>query len=174
MAKNIRGKNANINGVLYEKLTSIHCIYKKISIENKCDVVKFDNSRKLFVVAHKNKFHKYMHSLINVKYERNKIAHGCKIPDEAYINENDKQIFIIEKKFQQCAGSVCEKIQTGHFKKQFYNKLYPTYNIKYIYCNCKIEIDYLEENDIIVLNGNNINYKNDLINIMISDKPNNI
>ena len=48
-------------------------------------------------------------------------AHGCKNPDECYIDKESKNMFIIEKKFQQCSGSVCEKIQTPHFKKWQYS-----------------------------------------------------
>lgn len=49
---------------------------------------------------------KYMSHAINKSIP---IAHGCKQPDECYINEKTKTIFIIEKKFQQISGSVCEK-----------------------------------------------------------------
>ena len=47
-------------------------------------------------------------------------AHGCKKPDECYIDEENKNIFIIEKKNQNGPGSVCEKIQTSDFKKWQY------------------------------------------------------
>ena len=43
-------------------------------------------------------------------------AHGCKRPDECFINSETKIVFIIEKKFQKVGGSVCEKIQTPDFK----------------------------------------------------------
>jgi len=61
-------------------------------------------------------------------------AHGCKHPDECYIDEESKNIFIIEKKFQQIPGSVCEKIQTAQFKRWQYSRTFPNYNIIYIYC----------------------------------------
>jgi len=56
-------------------------------------------------------------------------AHGCKNPDECYIDEENKNIFIIEKKFQQCNGSVCEKIQTPDFKIWQYKRTFPEFNI---------------------------------------------
>ena len=97
-------------------------------------------------------------------------AGGCKYPDEAYINESKKYLYIIEKKFQQCKGSVCEKIQTGLFKKEHYSKLFLNYKIIYIYClsdwfklNCKSEIDHLNEKNIPIFWGNDINYKNSII-----------
>lgn len=80
------------------------------------------------------------------------IGHGCKEPDECYIHEESKNIFIIEKKRQSCPGSVCEKIQTGPFKFWQFKKLLPEYNIHYIYVlskwfenNCKNELEYLDE-----------------------------
>ena len=78
-------------------------------------------------------------------------AHGCKNPDECYIDEENKTIFIVEKKFQQVGGSVCEKIQTSDFKIWQYRRTFPEFEIIYIYClsdwfkyNCKAEIEYLE------------------------------
>jgi hypothetical protein len=78
-------------------------------------------------------------------------AHGCKNPDECFIDKNRKTIFIIEKKFQQVGGSVCEKIQTPDFKVWQYRRTFPLYQIVYIYClsewfkdNCKAELEYLQ------------------------------
>ena len=42
---------------------------------------------------------------------------GIKQPDEFYINDQTKTVFVIEKKTQSGGGSVDEKIQTGAFKK---------------------------------------------------------
>ena len=39
---------------------------------------------------------------------------------------------IIEKKFQQCSGSVCEKIQTPDFKLWQYQRIFPNYKIHYV------------------------------------------
>ena len=54
-------------------------------------------------------------------------------PDECIIDSTNKILYIIEKKFQQCSGSVDEKIQTGYVKSLMYKKLYPTYTIEYMY-----------------------------------------
>ena len=43
-----------------------------------------------------------MHSHIDANITK---AHGCKNPDECYIDLENKVIFIIEKKFQQVPGS---------------------------------------------------------------------
>lgn len=104
-----------------------------------------------------------------------KHAHGCKHPDECFIDTENKILFIIEKKFQQCSGSVCEKIQTAPFKVWQYKRLYPKYDIKYIYClsswfkdNCKSELEYLHLHNIKIFCGNDINYKQEIIKYILN------
>ncbi len=55
------------------------------------------------------------------------------LPDEAILIGN--KLFIIEMKFQYVAGSVDEKLQTCHFKKRQYTKLFSDTDIEveYIY-----------------------------------------
>lgn len=131
------GANTNKNGLAFEQLTklvtqenheNINIIDKKfITYESK----KFGT--KNFIVLSKSKLKKYMEE--NNQKNNNIIpASGCKEPDEAYLDEESKNLFIIEKKFQQCGGSVDEKLQTAHFKIKHYKKLYQNYNIHYIYC----------------------------------------
>jgi hypothetical protein len=56
-------------------------------------------------------------------------------PDEAFINTETKTAYIIEKKFQNCSGSVDEKLPSCHFKKWEYEKLFAPlgYNVEFIY-----------------------------------------
>ena len=89
--------------------------------------------------------------------EQNKIddsvedMNGCKEPDEAYICMKLKLIFIIEKKFQQCSGSACEKLQTGGLKQYHYSRKFPEFKVIYIFClsdwfkeHCKQELNYID------------------------------
>lgn len=46
------------------------------------------------------------------------------LPDDAYYNERTNELFIYEVKYQQCAGSVDEKLQTVDFKIKQYQKLW--------------------------------------------------
>lgn len=57
------------------------------------------------------------------------------LPDEAFINEGQKVVYIIEKKFQNVSGSVDEKLPGCHFKKMEYEKLcHPIgYQVNYLY-----------------------------------------
>ncbi|CDD56946.1 putative uncharacterized protein [Bacteroides pectinophilus CAG:437] len=56
-------------------------------------------------------------------------------PDEAFINELDKTVYIIEKKFQHTGGSVDEKLATFPFKIREYKRLLDPigYDLVYIY-----------------------------------------
>ena len=57
------------------------------------------------------------------------------LPDEAFLNEYTRTVYIIEKKYQQTSGSVDEKLPNCDFKKKEYEKLFNPLNIKvrYIY-----------------------------------------
>lgn len=57
------------------------------------------------------------------------------LPDEAFINNITRTIYIIEKKFQHRAGSVDEKLQTCDFKLKQYKKLANLvgFDVEYIY-----------------------------------------
>lgn len=52
------------------------------------------------------------------------------LPDDAYYNEDTNELFIYEVKFQQCDGSVDEKLQTVDFKIKQYQKLWSNLNTK--------------------------------------------
>ena len=129
--------------------------------------IRFDNHSNYYLKTEQSKLFKCMEDAIDKKVEK---AHGCKNPDECYIDLEKCNMFIIEKKFQQCSGSVCEKIQTPDFKLWQYKRTFPKYNIVYIYClsewfknNCKAEIEYLEYKKIPFYWGNSITYKDDII-----------
>ena len=82
---------------------------------------------------------------------------------------------IIEKKFQQVPGSVCEKIQTSDFKKWHYSRLIPDYEIVYIYClsdwfraNCKAELAYSAMINVPIFWGGDDDYKSKIIDFITS------
>jgi len=170
------GANTNATGLSYEANTDLSTEYilttpepdKGLSDTNaNYTYIKFKDSEKLFIKAGKRDLYKIMSDMNEVNTELVPAA-GCKYPDEAYINLVDKHIYIIEKKFQQCSGSVDEKIQTGQFKQYHYSKLFPNFKVSYIYClsnwfkksDYKSVLEYLSENKIQVFWGNDPNYKN--------------
>lgn len=168
------GTKTNENGFSYEKITDLD---DKITIEKQLktsSIIKFNGSEKSFTKTKQANLFKYMKDKINTKIIK---AHGCKNPDECYIDEEFKNIFIIEKKFQQCLGSVCEKIQTPDFKLWQYSRTFPDYNIIYVYClsdwfkkNCIAELEYLDFKNIPYFWGSSETYKDDIIKFILNYK----
>jgi hypothetical protein len=166
------GANTNVNGLSFEKKTDLSTEFEQIkeTKDKSCKIIKFKNYRKRFILANKANLFKYMKNEMNTSIKK---AHGCKQPDECYIDKSEKKMFIIEKKNQNVGGSVCEKIQTPGFKKRHYNKLFPTYDVEYIYVlstwfftNCEAEIEDAEEIGIPIFNGDDSNCKKDLIKLL--------
>lgn len=164
------GANTNKNGIPYEKITDLKDEFTILEKNKFFSKIKFKNNEKVFIRTEQSNLFKYMKNHINSNITP---AHGCKNPDECYIF-NDT-IFIIEKKFQQVSGSVCEKIQTPHFKKWQYERTFPNYNVIYMYClsdwfreNCKSELEYLNYLNIPIFWGNCKNYKNKIIEFIIN------
>lgn len=168
------GYNTNKYGLSFEKKTELNTEYDIINIITYGKEIKFKQDKeRTFIKIHKLELFKYMNLSIDKKY----IPHGCKQPDECYIDEKYKRIFILEKKFQSGSGSVCEKIQTADFKRQYFQKIFEKYKIIYIYClsywfiqNCIPELKFLDDIKIPVFFTNNKNYKNDIIKFMLNCK----
>ena len=168
------GSKTNENGLSYEKITDLN---DKITISKEfktSNIIKFNGNEKSFIQTKQANLFKYMKDKMNKDIAK---AHGCKNPDECYIDEENKNIFIIEKKFQQCSGSVCEKIQTPDFKLWQYSRTFLDYTIIYIYClsdwfkkNCIAELEYLNFKNIPYFWGNSETYKDNIINFILNYK----
>ena len=167
------GANTNKNGLPYEEMTDLKTEYTVIDTTPNSQIIAFnqDTSHK-FITTKQAKLFKSMRQHIDASISK---AHGCKNPDECFINYKSKIMFIVEKKFQQCSGSVCEKIQTPDFKIWQYSRTFPEFQIVYIYClsewfkeNCPAELEYLEYKKIPVFWGNSPTYKKDIINYMLT------
>lgn len=168
------GSKTNLNGLSYEELTNLNTEYTSVIPYKYHKEVQFNNNNTNFMYLSKSNLFKYM--IENGKKDTT-IAdgHGCKQPDECYINEANGNCLIIEKKFQQGSGSVCEKIQTPDFKLWQYQRVFPNYKIHYVYCladwfkdNCKAELEYLKYKKITVFWGNDINYKSNIIELILN------
>lgn len=168
------GSNTNKNGLRYEDLTNLNDVLNTLKKNKFSSIITFNGKDKKFIKTQKKSFLKCMKDYVDTNVIS---AHGCKEPDECYIDEELKNIFIIEKKFQQCSGSTCEKVQTSDFKLWQYNRIFPDYNIVYIYClsdwfrqNCKAEVEYLEYRKVPFFWGSDKKYKEDIVSYIINYK----
>lgn len=171
------GANTNKNGLPYEELTDLSTEYLMNNSNKIYSNVRFNSFPEIeFISTRQSNFFRTMKEIDPDAIDKTvESAHGCKNPDECYIHNPTKTIIIIEKKFQMVRGSVCEKIQTSHFKIKHFNRTFPEYKIVYIYClsswfkdNCKAELQYLEDEQIPVFWGNKTTYKNEIIQYIIS------
>lgn len=114
------GAQTNINGLQFERETNL-----LIMIENYGNGYHINGNNVLkndIVVARHFKTHSLYKELLTplgVNYKN--ILSKKLLPDEALLV--DDTLFIIEKKYQNVAGSVDEKLQTCDFKKKQYQKL---------------------------------------------------
>lgn len=164
------GKNTTKNGHKHEKNVSLSTEFNVIKQEKLYDEIVFKGYSRVFKFTKKAKFKKLMESKED---KRTPPGHGCKHPDECYIDETRKIIFILEHKYQQCSGSVCEKIQSGDFKVYNYSLRYPDYKIEYMYIlsswflnNCQAALEYLEKKNIKVFFNNKPDFKNDICKVL--------
>ena len=168
------GANTNKNGLPYEKLTDLNTEFKVTYETDGYKEILFrdDDDGYKFVYTKQKGFSNFMNKYYNSDIPK---AHGCKNTDESFIHLESKTIFIIEKKFQTVSGSVCEKIQTGPFKKWNYSQMFPDFKVIYIYClsdwfktNCKAEIIGLSKHfEIPVFYGSDEKYKTKMVNFIL-------
>jgi hypothetical protein len=168
------GANTNKNGLSYEQLTTLDTIL--VRQDKNVSYLKFDGHDIVFTKTKKSELYKYMSSINECSQTELHHPPGCKEPDEVYINESSKILYIIEKKFQQGPGSVDEKIQTGVFKRYYFQKVFPNYMVHYIYClsdwfkrpDYGSTLEYLKESNIPFYWGSDENYKKNITEFMHS------
>jgi hypothetical protein len=165
------GGNTNKNGLAYEELTDLtDKLTKNITIKKGINEVEFEGYERKWIKASKDNLKKYMKEKGELNDEPLP-APGCKEPDEAYVDPEQKIVFIIEKKFQQGPGSVDEKIQTGPFKLEHYKELFPNYKVYYMYClsdwfkrdEYNSSVLYNNKNGVQTFWGGSETYKQDII-----------
>lgn len=166
------GSNTNKNGLSYEDKTNItkhFTIFESCINEDKINYKIFDFDGNKRIQVHKKSLEKYL------KNDFKKLEKSLQ-PDEAFIDIENKKIYILEKKFQQTSGSVDEKIQTGVFKKYFYEELYPSYEIRYTYVlnkwfkadKYKPDLRFLKKNNIDVIFGDDDDYFENIKKFILS------
>jgi len=123
------GAQTNINGLQFEQTTSLAKSFENNPnfeiIGNKV----YKTSKLIGSLYSKNDLYSLLLIPKGIDYKR--IISKKLLPDDALLVDNT--LYVIEKKFQKCAGSVDEKIQTCDFKKKQYTKLLTPCNIRVEY-----------------------------------------
>lgn len=166
------GANTNVNGLSFEQQTELNTEYTIVESGRYYKKIQFTGNDRVYKIANQANFFKLMGDKANPDVSK---AHGCKNPDEAIIDIENLKLFIIEKKNQNGTGSVCEKIQSGPFKKQHYQATFPDWEVVYIYTlsdwffdNMVPTIAYLRRENIPVFRGNSDTYKQTIIDFILN------
>jgi hypothetical protein len=124
------GANTNVNGLHFEATTHLKKLLVEQSdyvMDNQDQIVK----NGIIVGEYFEKYGLYKKLLSRYNIDHNTIISKKLLPDAAILVGNT--IYIIEKKYQNGAGSVDEKLQTCDFKKRQYKKLFSPIGIQVEY-----------------------------------------
>lgn len=129
---NIYGGGAltNAHGLYFEQTTSLNDALVNQGYRLKTNGEVF-NLKGVFMGYSKSK-QDFIRFLDDNKVNLN-LNSDTLLPDDAFINIQNRIVYIIEKKFQSVAGSVDEKLQTCLYKKQQYIKLVSQIGFKVAY-----------------------------------------
>lgn len=171
------GANTNANGLEFENMANLEEYFSIITKMSYGIKIQFNGYSKEFIYLKKKEFSKWTQQLPVGEYNNIPKLHGTKEPDACFINEESKQIIILEKKFQKGGGSVAEKLQTPVNKIRNLNRRYVSYTIFYIYWlsdwfkdNARGELLDLLEDNIPYFLGLSKDIKNKLVETINSCK----
>jgi len=133
MKKGGKGGGRTTTGLRFESRVALKKVIVSLAgykISN--DQVYF-KGKKIAELYQKHKLYKNLLEPNNIDYST--IISKRLLPDEVILILKDKNLYIVEIKFQEVAGSVDEKLQTCDFKNKQYKKLLAPLGIKvkYIY-----------------------------------------
>ncbi|GAB6636286.1 hypothetical protein BOVMAS19_18340 [Streptococcus uberis] len=128
------GANTNLNGKNFEGFTDLSVGIAR-DLVGKYEISELDmpDTKKTKVFIIKNRIGEFVGGI----YQQNRLYDWLKnqgidyskynskkwMPDEAFINERNKTLYIVEKKFQATSGSVDEKVFGFPNKRRFYQRM---------------------------------------------------
>lgn len=115
------GAQTNANGLKFERDTDILVELQKLPyLTSEGEDIFYEGKLVASVYEKHGLYKKFLEPQGIIGRE---ILSKLLLPDTAVINHKTKQVFIVEKKFQERSGSVDEKLQTGDFKLRQYRRL---------------------------------------------------
>ena len=91
------GANTNATGLAFEHMTEPQDFYEVVKRCQHHEEIRFFYCEKTYIYTKQWGFSKYMGEKINKTI---KPVHGAKNPDEVYIDEKEKILFIVEKRIR--------------------------------------------------------------------------
>lgn len=127
------GARTNENGLYFEQTTDLNSALEKAGYSIEEGFKVFRDGEFIGFSVPKHDFYRNFLQLNGIDFT--KINSKKWLPDEAFVNEKTRTVYIIEKKFQKVSGSVDEKLPNCDFKKKEYIKLLSPigYSVEYIY-----------------------------------------
>ncbi|RHJ78128.1 hypothetical protein [Parabacteroides sp. AM08-6] len=126
------GSQTNVHGLHFEQTTELRDVFANHPQYSVKGNAIYNGNAKVATLFQKSSLYKDLLEPKGVDYK--KYISKKMLPDDAILVHSTSTLFIIEKKFQSCAGSVDEKLQTCDFKKKQYTKLLQPLKIKVEYC----------------------------------------
>ena len=148
------GARTNQNGLLFEQNTSLDAVLYNAGY-TVIDHVVYGGLTPIGMSVPKSKLYSQFLTPRGINY----CDYNSKRwePDEAFINFKNNTAYIIEKKFQNCDGSVDEKLPGCHFKKLEYEKLFAPINFRveylYVFNNWFLQYKYKDTLEYITMMG---------------------
>jgi len=169
------GAQTNVNGLTYELQNDLSSKYEIVNEDaSGIKTVRFIGHPNLYTTGRKSQFHPIIRQRSD-EYNAITLLHGTKQPDQWFVRQDTKQCFVIEIKHQNGSGSVSEKLQTATNKLRRIKKMYPDFQILYIYGlspwfrdNCIAEIEDLGEDNIPYFWGDDINFMDNIVNFIMN------
>lgn len=148
------GARTNANGLLFEQTTSLDAALEGAGYRVVFHDV-YDGDRRIGLSVQKNSIYTHFLEPNGINYANYNSKRW--LPDECFINLDDRVAYIIEKKFQNTEGSVDEKLPGCHFKKIEYEKLFSPLNFKveylYVFNNWFLQDKYRDTLEYIEMMG---------------------
>lgn len=132
MKKGGVGGSLTKTGIKFEQETDLESALIKAGLSVEGHAVYYDNENVGLICS---QYRLYSQFLRPRDIDWKQLVSKRLLPDEAYFSSKNNSLVIIEKKYQQVAGSVDEKLQTIGFKIRQYKKLTQPLNLelKFIY-----------------------------------------
>lgn len=121
MIKGGKGGNRTQSGLRFESRTNLRTVFKQVEKYTLREWKIYLGDQPVAEIFTKKRLYSQLLEKYSIRWES--IISKQLIPDDALLVYGTNTLFIVEQKYQNCTGSVDEKLQTCDFKCKQYKKL---------------------------------------------------